>query len=115
MEKMYPDLNQMIADMTEGDEAFERELIQAIFQGLLELKAVYTEGYLEQDEIKIQQIRHKIKPTLMMFGLEPISLELQNGKEIVEAKGFNSEFKLHFSNLNKELDLAIQRVSELTD
>lgn len=115
MEKVYPDLNQMIADMTEGDEAFEKELIQAIFQGLLELKTVYTEGYLEKDEIKIQHIRHKIKPTLMMFGLEPISLELHNGKEIVEAKGFNTEFKLHFTKLNRELDLAIHRVFELAN
>ncbi|MEB2774263.1 hypothetical protein SYJ56_03045 [Algoriphagus sp. D3-2-R+10] len=115
MEQIYPELNQLIYDMADGDKEFQTELTLAIHKGLIELKEVYAEGSSEKNDIKIQQIRHKMKPTLSMFELSHIIEELQIGKEIIERDGFNGlAFNTHYRNLQKKLDIAIKRVYELT-
>lgn len=115
MEQIYPDLNQRIFDMSEGDEEFQKELTLAIYNGLVDLKEKYGEGSLEKDDLKIQQIRHKLKPTLSMFDLNHIVDELQVGKEIIESEGFDGDnFNAHYKNLQEKLDIAIKRVYDLT-
>lgn len=115
MQQIYPELDQQIYDMSDGDPEFQKELTMAIYSGLVELKEKYTEGVAEQNDITIQQIRHKLKPTLMMFELIHIIDELQVGKEIIESEGFRGEaFEAHYRKLHEKLDLAIQRVYELT-
>ncbi|WPR76897.1 hypothetical protein [Algoriphagus sp. NG3] len=115
MEQLYPELDLLIINMSEGDESFQKELTQAIYLGLLELKDIYTEGSMERDDEKIQQIRHKLKPTLSIFELTHIIDELQVGKEIIESRGFDNDlFQSHFQNLQLKLDAAIQRVYKLT-
>ena len=87
----------------------------AIYLGLVELKEKYKEGVAEKDDVKIQSIRHKLKPTLSMFELCHIIEELQAGKEIIESEGFeNDSFKVHYDKLQEKLDAGIQRVYELT-
>ena len=113
MEKVYPDLSILIEEMSDGDQDFQKELTQAILLGLEELKVKYAQGLEQKNENIIQQIRHKIRPTLIMFGLAPIIDEMQLGKEIVEQNGFSKEFELHCQKLDKEIELAIQCVSEL--
>lgn len=114
MEQIYPDLNLLISDMADGDKEFEKELTSAIHKGLLELKSVYSEGSSEKNEVKLQQIRHKIKPTLAMFELTQIVDELQTGKEIIESQGFEgSDFPSHYQKLQEKLDIAIKRVFDL--
>lgn len=110
----YPELNQRIQEISEGDEGFQTELTLAIYNGLLELRTKYCEGLEEKNEIIIQQIRHKLKPTLSMFEFSDLIEELQNGKEILESKGFGEEFILHFENLNLMLEVAVERVFQLT-
>lgn len=115
MEQVYPDLNQLISDMADGDKEFEKELTLAIHKGLVELKRVYAEGSLEKNEVKLQQIRHKLKPTLAMFELFHITEELQVGKEIIESQGFEvPAFSIHYKDLQSKLEIAIKRVLELT-
>lgn len=115
MEHIYPELDQLISDMSDGDSEFKRELTLAIYTGLVELKEKYSEGAFEKNDTKIQQIRHKLKPTLSMFELVHIVEELQTGKEIIESEGFGGKaFAVHFKNLQEKLDLAIRRVYELT-
>ncbi|MFC5623605.1 hypothetical protein [Algoriphagus winogradskyi] len=115
MEQIYPELEQLISEMTDGDSEFKKELTFAIHKGLLELKEVYAEGSIEKNEVKLQQIRHKLKPTLAMFELFHITEELQNGKEIIENQGFECpEFAIHYENLQSKLEIAIKRVFELT-
>jgi hypothetical protein len=115
MEQIYPELNQLIFDMSEGDEEFHAQLTLAIYKGLVELKEVYSEGSSKKDEVKIQQIRHKLKPTLAMFKFYHIVEELQVGKEIIESDGFDAPaFETHYQNLLEKLDVAINRVYELT-
>lgn len=113
MIKLYPELNQKILEIADGDEEFKVELTKAIHLGLVELKTVYSEGHAEQDEVKIQQIRHKLKPTLAMFEFEDLIVEMQNGKEIVESEGFTDHFSSHVGQLNHLLDNAIYNVSLL--
>ena len=114
MIQIYPELNQRILEMSEGDEEFRIELTIAIYNGLVELKAKYFEGIEKENEIIIQQIRHKLKPTLSMFEFSDLIIELQNGKEILETKGFGNEFLLHFERLNSMLEIAVERVYQLT-
>lgn len=113
MKQIYPDLNDRILDFSEGDTEFMAELTTAIHNGMKELKQKYTEGKLTKDEFTIQQIRHKLKPTLVMFEFNDILEELQKGKEIVEKDGFNQEFDQHYDGLMKKLELAIERVETL--
>jgi len=115
MEQIYPDLDQRIYDMSEGDVEFQKELTLAIYHGLAELKEKYGEGSSEKDDLKIQQIRHKMKPTLSMFEFSQIIEELQIGKEIIESEGFDGAiFEAHYQNLQEKLDIAIKRVYDLT-
>lgn len=113
MKQIYPDLNDRILDISEGDTEFMAELTTAIHNGMKELKQKYSEGKFEKNESTIQQIRHKLKPTLIMFEFNDILEELQEGKGIVEKDGFNQEFDRHYNQLMKKLELAIDRVETL--
>ena len=113
MTSYYPELNQRIEEMCDGDEEFRLELTQAIYRGLLELKKVYTEGSQEKDMLKIQQIRHKLKPTLSMFDFELLTHNLQEGKELLESTGFEEKFYPHLTDFIEHVDQAIKEVEVL--
>ncbi|MBC6368050.1 hypothetical protein [Algoriphagus sp. AK58] len=113
MTNYYPELNQRILEMSEGDDEFREELTQAIYKGLIELKQIYSEGTIERDIVKIQQIRHKLKPTLSMFDFDLLTENLQKGKELLESSGFEGEFEVHFKDFIEKVDLAIQEVENL--
>jgi hypothetical protein len=113
MSNYYPELNQRILEMSDGDDEFRMELTSAIYNGLLELKSNYAEGLKEKDEVIIQQIRHKLKPTLMMFEFENLTESLSEGKSILESEGFGPAFELHFQKFLKQVELAIGEVERL--
>ncbi|MCS5489434.1 hypothetical protein [Algoriphagus limi] len=115
MSLIYPELSQRIEEMSEGDEEFKKELTQAIFAGLKELKQFYSDGMVQRDLEVIQQIRHKVKPTLGMFEFEDLANSLQNGKEILESVGFGSEFQTHYESFIKQVDRAIDEVKRLAE
>jgi hypothetical protein len=113
MTSYYPELVQRIDEMSDGDEEFRLELTQAIYRGLVELKKVYSEGSQEKDMHKIQQIRHKLKPTLSMFDFELLTHNLQEGKEILESSGFDDRFSSHLTDFIQHVDQAIKEVELL--
>lgn len=113
MIKNYPELNTRISEMAEGDEDFRSELTLAIFNGLKELLEKYQEGNLESDLVKIQKIRHKIKPTIAMFEFDDLADCLQTGKEILESEGFGGSFEKHFLEFRGKVEVAIQEVESL--
>jgi hypothetical protein len=115
MNKFYPELNQKILEMAEGDEEFRVELTYAIHQSLLELESKYMEGFLEKDELKIQQIRHKVKPTLAMFEFGQLAISIQEGKSILETEGFGESFRTHFDQFIVKVKRAIDEVSALNN
>lgn len=115
MTSYYPELNQRIEEMSDGDEEFRLELTQAIYRGLLELKKVYSEGNQLKDMHKIQQIRHKVKPTLSMFDFELLTHNLQEGKEILESTGFDDRFQSHFADFIQHVEQAIKEVELLVN
>lgn len=114
MTQIYPELNLRILEMSEGDEEFQSELTHAIYNGLIDLQTKYREGVEAKNEIIIQQIRHKLKPTLSMFEFDDLIEELQYGKEILESKGFDEDFNNHFAKITTKLVVAIDRVFQLT-
>jgi hypothetical protein len=113
MNNFYPELSQRILDMAEGDEEFRAELTSAIVNGLIELKTVYGEGIIEKNEVKIQQIRHKIKPTLSMFEFDALIDCLNEGKSILESQGFGEGSSIHFQDFLQKVSIAIEEVSHL--
>jgi hypothetical protein len=113
MNKFYPELNLRILEMAEGDEDFRIELTDAIHKGLLELETKYMEGFLEKDELKIQQIRHKVKPTLAMFEFEYLAVSIHEGKLLLESEGFGESFEAHFQQFMEAVKGAIEEVSAL--
>lgn len=113
MSLAYPELHAHILDLSEGDEQFKEELTKAIHAGLLELQVKYAEGAEKLDAVFIQQIRHKIKPTLVMFGFEDIADSLQLGKEILDSRGFVPEFFEHYQELESQVKVAVKEVGEL--
>jgi hypothetical protein len=113
MNNVYPELNLRILEMSEGDEDFRHELTWAIYNGLVELQSKYSEGILEKDEMKIQQIRHKIKPTLSMFEFEDLIECLNEGKAILESEGFGEAAKSHYQDFLQKVKIAIAEVNRL--
>lgn len=115
MIQFYPVLSQRIDEMAEGDEDFRAELTQAIFEGLVELKAKYAEGLDKKDLVIIQQVRHKLKPTLSMFDLDLLSDSLQKGKEILETEGFSQKFNEHYRDFEVKINSAIEEVGKMVN
>jgi chemotaxis protein histidine kinase CheA len=96
MNKTPPVNFDKIQMMTEGDTDFRAELIAAIYASLVELKKTYIEGVSMEDINMIQEVRHKLKPSMELFEINPLNEILSEGKEILEAKGFGYEFTAHF-------------------
>lgn len=113
MSNFYPDLSQRILEMSEGDDEFRMELTSAIYNGLLELESKYSEGLQNRDELKIQQIRHKVKPTLTMFEFDHLTNSLHEGKTILETEGFGASFELHFGDFLEKVKIAVAEVGKL--
>ncbi len=113
MNNTSPEMYQRILEVAEGDLEFEKKLIGAVYSGLVELRTVYVQGYEERNEVKIQQIRHKIKPTITMFDFRHLALALQSGKEILESEGFRASFDLHLQVFLLLIDQALEEVSTL--
>lgn len=113
MSSFYPELNQRILEMAEGDDEFRLELTSAIYNGLIELQSKYGEGIEERDEVKIQQIRHKIKPTLSMFEFDDLIDSLSEGKVILESQGFGEAASNHFQDFLQKVKIAIAEVNDL--
>ena len=115
MSNYFTELNRLILELADGDDEFRVELISAIYSGLLELKLVYADGVAKMDKVKIQQIRHKIKPTLAMFEFVDLAVTIQEGKDILEQQGFGAAFEVHFQVFLVKVDLALEEVSSLAD
>lgn len=113
MMKNYPLLAVKIEEISEGDEEFKSQLTTAIHQGFLDLKNSYQKSREIKDEVIIQQIRHKIKPTLILFGFDDIILLLQEGKDILSSQGFGPQFELHVDLLNSQLNIALEELGKL--
>lgn len=113
MSNFYPELNQRILEMSEGDEEFRLELTSAIYNGLIELQTRYGEGIEEKDEVKIQQIRHKVKPTLSMFEFGDLTECLNTGKKILESQGFGEDVSIHYRDFLQKVRNAISEVELL--
>lgn len=99
-----------IDDMAEGDHEFKTELVFAIYSSLIELKEKYIEGANSKDEEIIQQIRHKIKPTLSMFDMEKLSTIVLSGKDLIAENGFNEDFSRHLDQFLNAVEETLEEV-----
>lgn len=113
MNNSHPGLKTLIAEMAEDDLEFQQQLTNAIYGGLEELKEQYTLGTTTRNDEILRQIRHKSKPTLLMFEFKGIIEELNRGKEILESEGYSSSFDQHLLVLLEKIDSALQDVHAL--
>ncbi|WP_439475413.1 hypothetical protein [Algoriphagus formosus] len=90
-------------------------MVTTIFRHSQELRQQYSIGKEKADLDIIQQIRHKVKPTLAMFEFDELSDSLQEGKQILESEGFGVNFESHFKDFTSKLDEVIQEVFSLKD
>ncbi len=103
-----------VEEMAEGDENFKKELLRAIYTSIQDLKVKYVEGISSHSLEKLQQARHKIKPTLSLFELKRLTAILQEGKAHVSAKGFEDldSHQNQFSEVTDELLKDLEEVIE---
>lgn len=99
--------------MADGDLDFETQLTLAIKSGLEELQQKYEEGWIKRDEQIIQQIRHKVKPTLILFGFQDLIDSLDEGKSILEGDGFSNDFASHLNRVKEKLTKAIDQLRSM--
>ncbi|WP_194775576.1 hypothetical protein [Pararhodonellum marinum] len=84
-----------VDEMAEGDNEFRNELLEAIYHSIEDLRISYQFALATQNLEAIQQARHKVKPSLYLFGLDQLADILQKGKEMMESDGFSDEIELH--------------------
>lgn len=84
-----------IEDMVEGDEDFRSQLLEAIIVAIRELQESYIKGIDSKKEEIIKQARHKIKPTLTLFGLKALSITLGEGKQLILKGGLGQDLISH--------------------
>jgi len=103
---------QLVVEMAEGDKEFEAELLEAIINSVKDLRKKYLDGVLSQNEEMIIQARHKIKPTLTLFGLERLSLIIENGKETLDIEGMKSSLvDKHQEEFTEAVDDLLEELS----
>ncbi|AKP53584.1 hypothetical protein [Cyclobacterium amurskyense] len=95
-----------IEEMVEDDLDFRNQLLDAIEIAVEELESAYLKGIDAEDLELIKQARHKIKPTLALFGLKRISHILALGKGKMLDDGFGPWIEAHRLEF-KEAALAI--------
>lgn len=84
-----------IEEMVEGDEDFRTQLLEAILVAVKELQVSYLNGIEMEKEDIIKQARHKIKPTLTLFGLKALGSTLGEGKQLILKGGLNQDLNSH--------------------
>ncbi|WP_186757860.1 hypothetical protein [Echinicola salinicaeni] len=85
-----------VHEMSEGDVAFEKELLHAISNSVKELKERYLQGLDKKDPEILHQARHKVKPTITIFELRKLSFVLENGRNLINTKGLNADLDNHY-------------------
>jgi len=103
-----------VEEMAEGDDDFRRELLRAIYTSIQEFKIKYVEGLSSHNLEKLQQARHKIKPTLSLFELKKLNTILQEGKAHVSAKGFE-DLDLHQNQFREITDELLKDLEEVLE
>jgi hypothetical protein len=84
-----------IEEMVEGDEDFRSQLLEAIIVAVKELQESYITGIDSKKDEIIKQARHKIKPTLTLFGLKALATTLGEGKQLIQRGGFGQDLHSH--------------------
>lgn len=84
-----------IEEMVEGDEDFRSQLLEAIIVAVKELRESYIAGIDSKNDEIIKQARHKIKPTLTLFGLKALANTLGEGKQLIQKGGFGQDLRSH--------------------
>jgi len=104
---------QMVVEMAEGDKEFETELLDAIINSVKDLRKKYSDGIMMQSEDVIMQARHKIKPTLTLFGLDKLSTIIEEGKSILSNGMRGAETDRHTEEFFEAVDELLEELSHI--
>ncbi|MDO6436051.1 hypothetical protein Q4534_01475 [Cyclobacterium sp. 1_MG-2023] len=116
MDKNYTNIDfTKIEDMVEDDLDFRNQLLDAIEIAVEELETTYLKGIEDKDSNSIKLARHKIKPTLGLFGLQRLSHILSEGKKLMEEGNFNSCLDAHKEEFKTATNAVIADVKDYRD
>ena len=85
----------MEGNFINNDLVFRNQLLDAIEIAVEELEGAYIKGIGEENLECIKQARHKIKPTLSLFGLKRLTNILSIGKKKLAEDGFVNDMDAH--------------------
>ncbi|MCC5940063.1 MAG: taurine dioxygenase [Balneolaceae bacterium] len=91
---------QLIVDLLYGDEAYVKEFAEASVGSFSEFNQHFREALLENDEMKLRNAGHKIKPVAQMMHLDHILDMYEKSKEYIA----NPEMDQEMKKLIKEMD-----------
>jgi hypothetical protein len=101
-----------IEDMVEGDEDFRSQLLEAIIVAVKELQESYIKGIDSKKEEIIKQARHKIKPTLTLFGLRALATTLGEGKQLITKGGPDRDLRSHKAKFISVTNAVLEDIAE---
>ncbi|GAB3664345.1 hypothetical protein GCM10028791_40000 [Echinicola sediminis] len=93
-----------VNEMAEGDPLFKKELLQAISDSVVELKERYNAGIKSKNVEALNQARHKVKPTILVFELRKLSDVLETGKKLMESEGIHADLLEHQEQFLKTVE-----------
>lgn len=115
MSKKAPINLSKVDEMSYDDADFKAELIIALFNSLQELKEKYLLGASLQNTRIIQNIRHKVKPTLEIFELDDLYDVIYQGRDLMDSEGFSENFSSHLRIFEEKVNEAIVFLTPFID
>ncbi len=105
--------------MVENDETFYAELLELTVEDYEEFKADFNEAVQDKDLKKLSEICHKIRPSMIVLGLEWLDKEILGFREQLKENAYTEEalnekksyFEAEFNKILEEL----QRELSTTD
>lgn len=100
---------QLIVDLLYGDENYIKEFAEASVDSFTEFQDHFKEALVENDEIKLRNAGHKVKPVAQMMNLYQILEMYEKSKDLIgtnstdEIKQLIREMDSYCEKLLKEL------------
>jgi hypothetical protein len=101
-----------LIELSDGDKEFQKDLAIALAKGLKEFNIKYLESGENHDFEGIKNIRHKFKPSLLMFEIFTLQQIMIEGKQILEENGFGELFSNHMFNFQQAIKASILEMDD---
>ncbi len=105
-DKKY-DLSQL-ETMSNGDLGFVKNIATVFISDAKEQLKLLKEALAKEDYEQLYQVAHKIKPSLILFGIGTVTKEIQEAEKLAQQK-------VNINILNELLSHVIREVKEVVE